>query len=152
MKGGVPLSRTFSTALVCAQEAGNACTQNDKKGVPWNPRNPLDPPLQCLQCSSSGFFRACADYVETTRPLVNTLLVEQVWRRCSTISPPSPRVSQLSLTPQSIMSPDHSPANVCERGVQARICSKKRIYVVSCVWVVGSFTETLARATEFVLQ
>ena len=47
LKGGVLLSRTFSTALVRAHEAGDACTQNDKKGgVPWNPRNPQDPSLK----------------------------------------------------------------------------------------------------------
>ena len=44
--GGVPLSSTFSTALVHAHEAGDAGSQNDKKGVPRNPKNPLDPPLQ----------------------------------------------------------------------------------------------------------
>ena len=48
LKGGVPLSRTFSTALVCVHE--DACGQNDKKGVPRNLRNPLDlpPPTQLL--------------------------------------------------------------------------------------------------------
>ena len=45
LKGGVPLSRTFSTALVRVHEACNTCVQNDKKGVLLNPRNPLDPPL-----------------------------------------------------------------------------------------------------------
>ena len=39
--GGVSLSRTFfSTALVHAHEAGDACKQNDKKGGSADPRNP----------------------------------------------------------------------------------------------------------------
>ena len=37
-KGGVPLSRTFSTALVHAHEAGDACAQNDKKGCSVEPK------------------------------------------------------------------------------------------------------------------
>ena len=39
-KVGVPLSRTLSTALMHTHEAGDTCAQNDKKGVPRNPRNP----------------------------------------------------------------------------------------------------------------
>ena len=39
-KGGVPLSRTFSTALVCMHEAGEACAQNDKKGGSTEPKEP----------------------------------------------------------------------------------------------------------------
>ena len=43
---GVPLSRMFSTALVCAHEAGDACAQNDKKGgFRGTQGTPLDPPL-----------------------------------------------------------------------------------------------------------
>ena len=34
------LSKNVLTALVHAQEAGDACAQNDKRGVPRNPRNP----------------------------------------------------------------------------------------------------------------
>ena len=37
---GVPLSRMFSTALVCAHEAGDACTQNDKKEGSAEPKEP----------------------------------------------------------------------------------------------------------------
>ena len=48
MKGGVPLSRTFSTALVRTHKAGDACAQNDKKGGSAEPKDtPLDPPLHC---------------------------------------------------------------------------------------------------------
>ena len=43
---GVPLFRTFSTVLVHANEAGDACVQNDKKGGSAEPKEPpLDPPL-----------------------------------------------------------------------------------------------------------
>ena len=39
--GGVSLSRTFfSTALVRAHEAGDACKQNDKKGGSAEPKEP----------------------------------------------------------------------------------------------------------------
>ena len=37
---GVPLSRTFSTVLVCSHEVGNACVQNDKKGGSAEPKEP----------------------------------------------------------------------------------------------------------------
>ena len=45
LKGGVPLSRKFLTALVRAPETCDTCTQNDKRGVP---PTPLDPPLVCI--------------------------------------------------------------------------------------------------------
>ena len=32
--------QNISTALMCTHEAGDACAQNDIKGVPRNPRNP----------------------------------------------------------------------------------------------------------------
>ena len=39
-RGEVPLSRTFSTALVRAHEAGDACEQNDKNGDSGGPEEP----------------------------------------------------------------------------------------------------------------
>ena len=40
LKGGLPLSRMFSTALVHAHEAGNRCAQNYKKGGSTEPKEP----------------------------------------------------------------------------------------------------------------
>ena len=40
LKGGVLLSRTFSTALVRMHEAGDACAQNDKRGGSTEPKEP----------------------------------------------------------------------------------------------------------------
>ena len=40
LKVGVPLSRTFSTALVRTHKAGDACAQNDKKGGSAEPKEP----------------------------------------------------------------------------------------------------------------
>ena len=39
-KGGVPLSRTFSTALMRAHEAGDTCAHKDKKGGSEGPKEP----------------------------------------------------------------------------------------------------------------
>ena len=40
LKGGVPLSITFSTELVRAHEAGDTCAQNDKKGASAESKEP----------------------------------------------------------------------------------------------------------------
>ena len=53
LKGGVPLSRTFSTALVRAHEAGDACTQNDKKG---DSAETEEPPGSATDTSPSGIY------------------------------------------------------------------------------------------------
>ena len=51
----VPLSKNILTVLVCVHEPSDTpCTQNYKRGVPRNPRNPLDPPLTCQQTSDSA--------------------------------------------------------------------------------------------------
>ena len=41
LKGVIPLSENVLTALMRADEAGDACTQNDKK---WGSAEPKEPP------------------------------------------------------------------------------------------------------------
>ena len=48
LKRGVPLSRTFSTALVRVHKAGDACAQNDKKGGSAEPKEPPGSATVCV--------------------------------------------------------------------------------------------------------
>ena len=59
LKGGVPLSRTFSTALVCTHEAGDAWAQNDKKGGSAEPKEPPGSATVCVCVCQCGVGQTC---------------------------------------------------------------------------------------------
>ena len=79
---GVPLSRTFSTALVRAHKAGDAWAQNDKKGVRGTKRNPPGSATVCVCVSMwGGADLSPKDLGGSHGTVVGTLLsrVAQLW-------------------------------------------------------------------------
>ena len=62
--GGVPLSRTFSTALVRAHKAGDACVQNDIKGGSAEPKEP--PWIRHCRCSCVDCLTFSYDLIDDT--------------------------------------------------------------------------------------